>query len=115
MCLLNGHQIKDHHAVQLFVNFENYRIRPPDMHTIYLHFGMQTFYIGCAVRIFKFAEVVEDMFPDLLRILFECPDDTSFDLNIHVYTPATLPVHLPLFTTRANFRQAVFFSLIWGC
>jgi len=107
MSLLNGHQIKDHHAFWLFVNFENYGIGPPDMHTIYLHFGMQTFYIGCAVRIFKFAEVVEDMFPDLLRIFFECLDDTSFDLNIHVYTPATLLFHLPLFNKTANFRQAV--------
>jgi hypothetical protein len=28
-------------------------------------------------------------------------------LNFHVYTPATLLFHLPLFNMRANFRQAV--------
>ncbi len=107
MCLLDGHQIKDHHAVWFFVNFENYRIDPPDMHTIDLHFGMQAFHIRCMVRIFKFAEVVEDMFPDLLRILFEGLDDASFNLNIHGYTPAILPFHLPLFNKRTKFRQAV--------
>jgi hypothetical protein len=68
---------------------------------------MKTFYIGCAVRIFKFAEVVEDMSPDLLRILFEGLDDTSFDLYIHNYSPAILPFHLPLFNKRAKLRQAV--------
>jgi len=107
MCLLNGYQIKNKHGIRLFVYFKNYGISPPDMHSVYLYFGMQTFYIGYAVRIFKFAEVVEDMFPDLLRILFECPDDTSFNLNIHDYTPATLLFHLSLLNTRTNFRRAV--------
>ena len=91
VCLPDGHQIKDHHTVQLFVNFENYGMGPPDVHAIDLHFGVQTFYIRCAVRIFKFAEVVEDMFPDLLRILFESVYDPPFNLNIHGYTPAILP------------------------
>ncbi len=89
------------------MNFENYCVRPPDVHSIYLHFGMQAFSIRCAIRIFKFAEVVEDRFPDLLRILFERFYYASFNLNIHEYTPAILPFQLPLFKKRATFRQAV--------
>ncbi|MFA4876636.1 MAG: hypothetical protein WC586_04425 [Methanoregula sp.] len=66
------------------------------MHAIYLRFGMQTLYIGCAVRVLKFAEVVEDMFPDLLRILFEGFDHASFNAYFHVYF--TNPAYrLPLF------------------
>ena len=85
------------------------------MHAIDLHFWVQTFHIGCAVWIFKFAEVVEDMFPDLLWILFESFDDPFFDLNIHDYIPAILPFRLPLFNKRAKFHQAVLFILILGC
>lgn len=90
--LLDGHQVNDHHAVWFFVNFENYRMGSPDVHTIDPHFGMQTFHIGCAVRIFKFAEVVEDMHPDLFRVFFKGLYDTSFDLYIHIDTSAILSI-----------------------
>jgi len=92
MCLLNGHQIKNNHAIRLFVNFKNYRISPPDMHAIYLHFGMQAFYIGCAVRIFKFAEVVEDMFPDLLRKFLKGLNNALLNADFHSFTSSSSPL-----------------------
>jgi len=90
MRLFDAHQLKHSNEIRFFVNLKNNGVGSPDMHTIDLHFGMQTFYIGCAVRIFKFAEVVEDMHPDLFRVLFKGLDDTSFDLYIHVDTSAIL-------------------------
>ena len=57
------------------MNLENYGVSPSNVHTIYLHFGMETFYIGCAIRIFQFTEAAEDMFPYLLWIFFEGLND----------------------------------------
>lgn len=90
--LFDGHQIKNHHAVLLFVNFENNSISPPDIHTVYLHLGMQTFYIGCAVWIFKFAEVVEDVFPDLLRIFLKGLDHALLNVDFHSFTSMSSPL-----------------------
>jgi len=89
MCLLNGHQIQNNYLIRFFVNFKNQGICPPDMHTIYLHFGMQTFYIGCAEWIFKFAEVVEDMFPDLLRIFLKSLNNALLNSDFHSFTSSS--------------------------
>jgi hypothetical protein len=97
------------------VNPENYSISPPDVHSIDLCLGMQTLYIRCAVWIFKFAEVVEDMFPDFLRILFERFYYASFNLNIHGYTPAILPFLFATLQKEGLVLRGCSFSLIPGC
>jgi len=83
MCLLNGHQIEHGNEIRFFVNLENNSVCSSDVHTIDLHFGMQTFYIRSVVRIFKFTDVIKNMTPDLFRIFPEGLNNALLNYDFH--------------------------------